>query len=294
MNEKKLALIRSGMKLFAEKGYHQTSIQEIATAAEISKGGFYLYFQSKEDFIAIAIQHFHSEMFEQMEAIKVENIPPKQSLAKQLTIVTRYIYKNRDFITMYLRENISIGNNADKLFRELKAQNFQWLKIKIEEIYGEKINPYIMDTVVQLEGLMHGYFQWMVINHVQINVERIGFFLVRRLDDIVKGMINQNEEALINENNLPYHFKTLFYQPSIQDQLFVIISTMHTKVHVINDQGEKMNQLEEVLNELFKAVKKQEPQPIMIQGLLAHLTSIPELYEDCTEIAKLLNLKLLD
>src|SRR5699024_7167549 len=80
----------------------------------------------------------------------------------------------------------------------------------------------------------------------------------------------------------------------IQKQLAVIISTMYEKVDAINDRDDKPEHLDEVLDELFKEVNKQEPQHIMIQGLLAHLTSIPVLYEDCTEIAKLLNLKLLD
>ncbi|MBT2216522.1 TetR/AcrR family transcriptional regulator [Virgibacillus dakarensis] len=43
MNEK-LMLIEKSMNLLARKGYHTTSIQEIATAAVVSKGAFYLYF----------------------------------------------------------------------------------------------------------------------------------------------------------------------------------------------------------------------------------------------------------
>src|SRR5690625_4088940 len=111
----------------------------------------------------------------------------------------------------------------------MKTKNFHWLKENIEAIYGEKINPYIVDAVVQLEGLMHGYFQWMVVNHVQIDVEKIGSYLVRRLDDIVQGMTRQNEEALITEENLPGYFETMIPHPSIQKQLAVIISTMHRR-----------------------------------------------------------------
>src|SRR5699024_6699809 len=213
---------------------------------------------------------------------------------KQITVVTKYIYRYKDFIIMYLRENIPIGENTDKLIHQMKTQNFHWLKENIEAIYGEKINAYIVDAVVLLEGLMHGYFQWMVVNHVQIDVKKVGSFLVRRLDDIVLGMTRQNEEALITEENLPDYFKTMIPYSSIQKQLAFIISTMHEKLDAIKDQGDKTEHLDEVLDELYKAVSKQEPQHIMIQGLLAHLTSISVLYEDCTKIAKLLNLKLLE
>jgi AcrR family transcriptional regulator len=42
-------IISESMKLFSSKGYVNTSITDIITAANTSKGGFYNHFQSKED-----------------------------------------------------------------------------------------------------------------------------------------------------------------------------------------------------------------------------------------------------
>ena len=39
------------LKLFAEKGYHATSISQIAVKAKVSKGLMYNYFSSKEDLL---------------------------------------------------------------------------------------------------------------------------------------------------------------------------------------------------------------------------------------------------
>ena len=39
------------MELFTEKGYDTTTIQQIATHAEVSKGLIYNYFESKEDIV---------------------------------------------------------------------------------------------------------------------------------------------------------------------------------------------------------------------------------------------------
>lgn len=41
------AIMRTAEKLFFEKGFAETSIQDILDALEISKGGFYHYFESK-------------------------------------------------------------------------------------------------------------------------------------------------------------------------------------------------------------------------------------------------------
>lgn len=53
-------LLRSGRRLFGEKGYHATNIHEIAGGARLSVGAFYTYFPSKEAFyteVVAAIGH---------------------------------------------------------------------------------------------------------------------------------------------------------------------------------------------------------------------------------------------
>ena len=44
-------ILNAALKLFAEKGYHGTSINDIAKAANISKGLAYNYFESKKQII---------------------------------------------------------------------------------------------------------------------------------------------------------------------------------------------------------------------------------------------------
>lgn len=45
-------LLRSGRRLFGEKGFFETNIHEVTDGAELSVGAFYTYFQSKEAFYA--------------------------------------------------------------------------------------------------------------------------------------------------------------------------------------------------------------------------------------------------
>ncbi|HLR67748.1 TetR/AcrR family transcriptional regulator [Virgibacillus alimentarius] len=290
MNEKKRKLIESGVKLFATKGYHQTSIQEIATDAGISKGGFYLYFHSKETFIASAIEHFQKQIFERMEAVGLENIPPRQRLAKQMTVLTEYIFKYKGFIIMHLREDISMGKSADDLIKQTNIRSFHWLKQSIYAIYGEHMKPYLVDSIIQLEGLMHSYFKCIVIDHIDISAERIGSFLMKRLDDIVYGMMRGKEDALITEEMLPYKYEVSLLESELEDVLF----HLEAKIDHLYHQGEEVEKLYEVRDELRKEMRKEEPQTIIIQGLLAHFVRIDGLKDECQEIARRLNVELLD
>ncbi|NLJ07542.1 MAG: TetR/AcrR family transcriptional regulator [Sphingobacteriales bacterium] len=49
--EKRELILRTALKLFAEKGYHSVSISQIAKEAAISKGLMYNYFASKEELL---------------------------------------------------------------------------------------------------------------------------------------------------------------------------------------------------------------------------------------------------
>jgi TetR/AcrR family transcriptional repressor of nem operon len=55
-------LLRQGLDLFRERGYHATGIQQIADAANIPKGSFCYYFKSKEAFAFCAIEHYAADI----------------------------------------------------------------------------------------------------------------------------------------------------------------------------------------------------------------------------------------
>lgn len=61
-NEAKTAhLIEKGMEVLWENGYNGTSVNDIVKAAEVPKGSFYFYFDSKEDFVLRSIQAYYDE-----------------------------------------------------------------------------------------------------------------------------------------------------------------------------------------------------------------------------------------
>jgi len=53
------AIIEAAYRLFLKKGFHGTSIREIAEQAEIALGGIYNYFGTKEDIFAAVLDAYH-------------------------------------------------------------------------------------------------------------------------------------------------------------------------------------------------------------------------------------------
>jgi TetR/AcrR family transcriptional repressor of nem operon len=52
--------LEKGMELFNQQGYHGTGLTAILKACQVSKGSFYNFFGSKEEFAVEIIDHYHS------------------------------------------------------------------------------------------------------------------------------------------------------------------------------------------------------------------------------------------
>lgn len=56
-DEKLESILRTAAAIFAEKGYHQASIRDIARATGVSLSGLYYYFDSKEELLFLIQDH---------------------------------------------------------------------------------------------------------------------------------------------------------------------------------------------------------------------------------------------
>jgi AcrR family transcriptional regulator len=50
-DEKLQQILKASAKIFAEKGFHRTSIREIARTTDMSLAGLYYYFRTKEELL---------------------------------------------------------------------------------------------------------------------------------------------------------------------------------------------------------------------------------------------------
>jgi AcrR family transcriptional regulator len=66
---------QKGLELFYQKGYYNTSLDDILKALELSKGAFYHHFQSKEDFMISIVQHL---LFRKVYSMLIEPVEGKE------------------------------------------------------------------------------------------------------------------------------------------------------------------------------------------------------------------------
>lgn len=102
MREKtKSKILDHSLRLFAEKGYHGTSISDIAKAAGVSKGLAYNYFESKQDLVASIFNQI-LEIGYQYEELMKQVDDPYDRLQKIIEYTFDYMEENEEFWRLYV------------------------------------------------------------------------------------------------------------------------------------------------------------------------------------------------
>lgn len=269
MKEKEKRIIEAAMKLFAKKGVTSTSIQDIVNECEISKGSFYLYFKSKDALLLETFKYHFELIHSKMEEVKNQDLEPRDLLIAQLSCQFNEINKHKDFIIMQMREN-AIPNNPSigAFIQKMNAESNLFVKKSLLAIYGASIETYIWDLSMILQGMIHSYLKFIILEKAELNLDDLASFLLKRMDDVVAGLKVSNEKPILSNE--------------IEDSLFGLCARMsrdellakieHTKEQLSGD-------LRVTLEVLEAEIKEDTPRIAVIQGMLANLNQDPSLAE---------------
>jgi AcrR family transcriptional regulator len=89
-DEKLESILRTAARIFAEKGYHQASIRDIARETGVSLSGLYYYFDSKEELLFLIQDHAFGTLLETMERLLAEVEDPLLRLRIVMETHLRY------------------------------------------------------------------------------------------------------------------------------------------------------------------------------------------------------------
>jgi len=108
-------LFNTAAALFAEKGYHGTSISDLARAMGLQKGSLYHYFNSKEELLFRLLDEYVTEALDNIEAICALEIAPVEKLRRFMLFYSGFYAGDRDRLVLLI-------NDIDKLGEPYKSQ----------------------------------------------------------------------------------------------------------------------------------------------------------------------------
>ncbi len=99
--QRRSQLLDVATRLFADRGYHQTSVSDVVTGCGVGKGVFYWYFESKEAlFVAILSDALQDMRRVQQAAIGAEGDPVNR-IAQGITASMDYLSENVDIFRLF-------------------------------------------------------------------------------------------------------------------------------------------------------------------------------------------------
>jgi len=120
------AIMASARELFFTKGFTPTTMDEIASKAELSKGALYLYFSSKEDLYVTVLHEGLKILFDRIEAVFQLDLPPDQLIRRFGEVRYRYYLDYREYYRIFFfRQHRDVDIARQLLSHTLVQENLE-------------------------------------------------------------------------------------------------------------------------------------------------------------------------
>jgi TetR/AcrR family transcriptional regulator, cholesterol catabolism regulator len=159
-------ILRTAARLFQQRGYDATSMNDVAAALKLSKGGLYHHFQSKDE-ILYEIMNHAMEITEQRVLNPVRGIAdPEERLRALIRLHIEVVLSPRDReITVMLHENHPLPPALRKRINIRKKDYIHFLEGLMTEVQ-EKAKHHARGRVspraaaFALLGMINWIYQW--------------------------------------------------------------------------------------------------------------------------------------
>jgi TetR/AcrR family transcriptional regulator, cholesterol catabolism regulator len=132
----------AALRLFRDKGYHATSMRDIAAEVGINKGSLYSYIRSKEDLLIPFFERAMGLLLAEIEAISAdESLTATERLKRAIKAHILNVTENLDILTVYLSE-----------WRQLRADSLSTVRQQRERYAA------LFLTIVE-DGVRRGEFR---------------------------------------------------------------------------------------------------------------------------------------
>lgn len=157
-------ILFTAARLFQEKGYDATSMQDVASALDLSKAALYHHFESKDE-ILFQIMSYGMDIFENQVVAVVKGIAdPEERLRSCIRLHIEVVVGGREReITVILHENHALRPEEMRQINARKKAYIVFLENLIGEVQRRRGGRYAVRPKVgafALLGMINWMYQW--------------------------------------------------------------------------------------------------------------------------------------
>lgn len=153
----------AALRLFTEKGYHATSMQDIAAAVGLYKGSLYHYIGSKEDLLMRVFERAMGSLLIEVERIVADtSLSADQQLRLVLAAHVAAVAESREALTVYLYEFRALAGEALDVVRAQRQRYRELVEAVVER--GVRLGEFAASDVevatLGVLGMCNWVAQW--------------------------------------------------------------------------------------------------------------------------------------
>ena len=157
-------IMRTAARLFQQQGYHATSMNDVAAALKLSKGGLYHHFQSKDEILFNIMQHAMDITEERVINPARSVRDPEERLRTLIRLHIDVVLSVRDReITVMLHENHPLPPALRRRINARKKDYIHFMEGVIGEVQRIKQSKPVVDpkaAAFALLGMVNWIYQW--------------------------------------------------------------------------------------------------------------------------------------
>jgi len=101
-------ILDSAVQIFSQKGYHATSMQDIAKAVKLQKASLYHHIHSKQEILVAVLDRALDLLIENIQEVTLLPLPADMKLQQAVQIYLKVMLENRDLAAVLLLEHRSL------------------------------------------------------------------------------------------------------------------------------------------------------------------------------------------
>lgn len=121
---RKQEIMEAALELFSQRGFHNTTMAQVARRAGVGVGTLYQHFQGKEELYHSILEDKCNRLLDNLRALVQEEDATEENLKRLLTAQIDFVEKHRSFFKLYLSEQLAtleavrekLGLKADVIY----------------------------------------------------------------------------------------------------------------------------------------------------------------------------------
>jgi AcrR family transcriptional regulator len=127
------ALLKSGRKLYAQRGASGLAVRALTEHARVNLGMFHYHFRTKDEFLRRLLNAWYEEMFEQLSGHIGQDGPPLHRLQEALLFLSRFVRDNRPMLARVMMDAATGQAVAAQFLRDNAPRHLALLLALMQE-----------------------------------------------------------------------------------------------------------------------------------------------------------------